>query len=388
VRCDACSQWQQVTMKNLRWEQLDPERYRGWRVCAVCAERGRERRLDVRKGQWVAEQPDRQVRGYHVPRLIVPSADMGRVVAKSLSTKVEVRESHHHRDLAEPFETPEDRLSRAAIESCKREGVELVESYVGHNPVTMGVDQASARAINVRISEHLDENEKRVLALLLVEDDDPEDPDAKSAIRKLALLVDRFKVRMVGIDHAPDGRLARALVRAFPGRVIMVALSDTAKAPMTPVPELGKAEQLVTVNRTMFIDATLDLFRWQRNLLPRRALLPDGYEDALRAVVRRRVQRKQDGRWVHRYASSGADDWLFAELFDVVATEVFRLRVLEGHVGNLINAEQTVEPDTPTANFNDWDGKPWDEEYRPGGEAADVWEEADVYRPFGEDPLA
>jgi hypothetical protein len=385
VRCEACSQWQRVTMKNMRWEQLDPEHYDAWRVCIFCAERGRERRLDVRRGQWVAEQPDRRVRGYHVPRLIVPNADMGRIVAKSLSVRVEVRESHHHRDLAEPFETPEDRLARAAIESCKRVELALADSYVGFNPVTMGVDQASARAINVRISEHLDEHEKRALALLTVEDDEPGDPDAKSAIRKLAGLIDHYKVRMVGIDHAPDGRLARALVRAFPGRVMMVALSDALKAPMTPVPELHKAEQLVTVNRTMFIDATLDLFRWQRNLLPGRALLPDGYEDGLRAVVRRRVQ-KPDGRWVHRYESTGADDWLFAELFDVVATEVFRLRVLEGHVDNFTTAEQTLEPDTPTANFNDWEGKPWGEEYRPGGETANPYEEEDDYRPFGEDP--
>lgn len=385
VRCDSCSQWQRITMENVRWEQLDPKTYRGWRVCAVCAKRGNERELDVRKGQWVAEHPDRLMRGYHVPRLIVPNADLGRIVAKSLSTKVEVRESHHHRDLAEPFETPEDRLSRAAIESCKRVDLEFADSYIGFNPVTMGVDQASSRAINVRISEHLDESEKRVLALLEIEDDEPTDPDARSAIRKLADVIDRYKVRMVGIDHAPDGRLARALVRAFPGRVIMVALSDTLKAPMTPLPELHKAEQLVSVNRTMFIDATLDLFRWQRNLLPGRALLPDGYEEGLRAVVRRRVQRT-DGRWVHRYESSGPDDWLFAELFDVVATEVFRLRVLEGHVGNLVNAEQTLEPDTPTANFNDWDGKPWDEEYRAGGEAADPYEDGE-YRPFGEDPL-
>jgi hypothetical protein len=387
VRCEACNTWQRVTMANLRWEQPDPSEYRAWRVCVECARRGRERELDVRLGEWVAEFPERRVRGYHVPRLIVPSADLGRIVGKSLSTRVEVRESHHHRDLAEPFETPEDRLSLAAIEACKRVGIELPEFYAGLMPVTMGVDQASARAITVRISEHLNESEKRALALLEVEDDEPDDPDAKSAIRKLALLIDRFKVRMVGIDHAPDGRLARALVRAFPGRVIMVALSDALKRPMTDVPELGKAEQIVSVNRTIFLDATLDLFRWQRNLLPGRALLPEGYEEALRAVVRRRVQRP-DGRWVHRYESTGRDDWVFAELFDVVATEVFQLRVMEGHVSNLVTSETAVEPETPTVDFNDWDGKPWEGEYRPGGESADpsegeldVWGDDYEYRP-------
>lgn len=383
VRCDSCSTWTQITMDNLRWEQLDPKTYSAWRVCTVCAKRGNDRRLDVRKGQWVAEHPERMMRGYHVPRLIVPNADLGRIVAKSLSTKVEVRESHHHRDLAEPFETPEDRLSLAAIESCKRHDLHLVHSYMGGNPVTMGIDQASSRAINVRISEHVNEHEKRALCLAEVEDDQPDDPDARSAIRKLADLIDRFNVQMVAIDHAPDGRLARALVRAFPGRVIMVALSDALKAPMTTVPRMEDPEQLISVNRTVFIDATLDLFRWQRNLLPE--LPPDGYPEQLRNAVRRRVVRP-DGRTVHRYEKAGPDDWLFAELFDVVATEVFRLRVLEGHVSNFTNAETELQPDTPTANFNDWEGKPWDDEYRPGGETANPYESEDDYRPFGEEP--
>ena len=34
---------------------------------------------------------------------------MGKIVDTSRSSTVEVREAHHHRDLAEPFETPDDR---------------------------------------------------------------------------------------------------------------------------------------------------------------------------------------------------------------------------------------------------------------------------------------
>jgi hypothetical protein len=88
-----------------------------------------DRELDVRRGQWVPEHPDRDVRGYHVPRLIVPNADMGRIARASQSEKVEELENHFHRNLAEPYEHEENRLSRAAIESCRREGIELAESY-------------------------------------------------------------------------------------------------------------------------------------------------------------------------------------------------------------------------------------------------------------------
>lgn len=399
VRCEACNTRQQITMENFRWTELAAPsaralgRYEAWRVCRHCAKNGRERRIDVRDGQWVAEQPDRELRGYHVPRLIVPYADLGRIVAKSLSSDPVIQENHYHRDRGMPFEQAENRLSRAAIESCKREGVEQVESYIGYQPVTMGIDQASARAINVRISEHLGPREKRVLALLTVDDDDPDDPEARSAIRKLGMLMDVFDVNMAGIDHLPDGRLARALIRAYPGRVIMAALSANLKRPMTEVPRIEDPEQIVTVNRTVFIDATLDLFRWQRNLLPRRpqpvhdtplgrTYDPEEYETHLRALVRERVQ-KPDGTWVFRYDNKGDADWAFAELFDVIATEVMHLRMVVGSVEDGLLREQEVEPDVPTANFNDWDGRPWDEEYRPGGESPEPWGGEDEYRPFG-----
>lgn len=378
VKCDACNDWQRVTMANLRWEEEAPGRFRAWRVCVKC-----DRPLDVTQGEWVAEHPGRVVRGYHVPRLIVPNANLGEIVKASRSSDAIVLENHHHRNLALPYEQAENRLSRAAIESCRREGIELAESYVGFNPVTMGIDQASTRGLHVRISEHLNEREKRVLFLGVVDDDEPDDDERRSAIRKLGLLMDAFNVKMAGIDHQPDGRMARSLAAAYPGRVMLVALSDNLKAPMTPIPKIEAAEQLVTVNRTIFITATFDLFRWQRNLLPRRAPLPDDYEDHLRALVRQRVQTKEL-RWKHRYENSGPFDWAMAELFDVVATEVWRIRLTEQQVLSELNIGQEVHGEDPTPNFNDWEGKPWEEPYRPGGALdEDPWDTDDgmEYRP-------
>jgi hypothetical protein len=298
VKCEACNHWQRIRMENLRWERLDPKHYRAWRVCVKC-----DRELDVRRGQWVPEHPDREVRGYHVPRLIVPNADMGRIARASQT-------------------------------------------------------------------------------LRMVDDDKTSDPEARSAIRKLGLLMDTFNVKMCAIDHLPDGRMARALASAYPGRVMLVALSDVLKQPMSEVPKPQAAEQLVSVNRTVFLDATFDLFRWQRNLLPRRAPLPEDYEEQMRAPVRRRVQRK-DGRWTHRYESTGGDHWAMAELFDVVATEVWRLRLMSGMLSEHMR-EQEVQPPEPTPDFSEWEGKPWEADYRPGGESALDDYGDDEYRPFGE----
>ena len=65
VKCEACGEWQAVTWA----ENVDLER--GIRVCRVC-----RKPLDVAIGEWVASYPDRQVRGYHVTKLILPSPDI------------------------------------------------------------------------------------------------------------------------------------------------------------------------------------------------------------------------------------------------------------------------------------------------------------------------
>lgn len=374
VKCGACNEWQRITMANVRHEEETPGRYRARRVCVKC-----DRDLDVRQGQWVPEHPDRAVRGYHVPRLIVPGANLGRIVKVSLSSDPTVQENHHHRNLAEPYEQAENRLSRAAIEQCKRDGLNFEESYVGFNPVTMGIDQASARGLHVRITEHLNEREKRALSLRIVDDDDRDDPNRKTALRKLAQLMDWFNVKMAAIDHLPDGRMARALAAAFPGRVMLVALSETIKAPIGAVPKMDDAEQLVTVNKTVFVDATFDLFRSQRNLLPRRDALPEDYEEHLRALVRKRVQTS-DQRWKHKYEASGSMpfDWAMAELFDVVATEVWRIRMTEQLVNAELLGEREVQSPDPTPNFSDWEGKPWEDDYHPGGYTEDPYGDGDM----------
>jgi hypothetical protein len=67
-----------------------------------------------------------------------------------------------------------------------------------------------------------------------------------------------------------------------------------------------------------------------------------------------------------------------------VATEVWRLRLMSGMLSEHMR-EQEVQPPEPTPDFSEWEGKPWEQEYRPGGQAADGedWDDGE-YRPFGE----
>lgn len=385
VKCEACGEWQRIKWENVRYETIAPGTYKGWRVCVHCG-RELENLLRSGAGEWVAAHEDREKRGYHIPRLIVPNADMGAIVKGHLADSQDDQQQHYNRDLAEPFETPEQRLSVAAIASCRRAGLNYVESYTGANMVTMGIDQAASRPLNVRISEHLSPTEKRVLALLEVPiqlNEVPEGEDGvvdQSALRRLAQLMQVYRVNMACIDHLPDGIFARAFCAAHPGRAYMVAFNTvpTAKNSIVLPKPNQMVDLLVTVKRSEWIGITLDLFRHQRNLLPQEMPLPKDYEEQLRNVVKQRRTDKH-GREFYVYDDAGDVDWLMCELYDVVATETLKRRLMEGAIMSAAQSTE-VKPENPTPDLSDWDAKPWDTS-DPTGSYGDSWEDTDTYRP-------
>jgi hypothetical protein len=169
--------------------------------------------------------------------------------------------------------------------------------------VTMGVDSASARDLNVRISLHApDLATKRALFIGPVE-----------SFERLAEMMDVYNVRMAAIDHLPDGRLAREFTQRFFGRAFYVRFLPPAS--QDPV-IFDPVERSAAIKRTEAIDTTLGLVRMTRNRLPMD--LPEGYVEQLRNVVRFH-DRDEVGRQTVGYRSLGPIDYLMAEVYDYLA---------------------------------------------------------------------
>lgn len=304
VKCQACNEWQTITFH----ENVDQNT--GERVCRKCM-----KPVDVATGQWIATYPDRDVRGYHVTRLIAPTIKMHDIVKASKKRSPGEVQVFWNKDLGEPYAPAEGRLSREALAAAQGigGGITQVPGYAGTNFVSMGVDVASTRALTVRISEH--PNDQRKIALFIGE---------VESFNDLELLMDRYQIGMVAIDHLPEGRLARSFAERFPGRVYVTAFETTPTPKSPDVLKVNEEMRFCTVRRTEAMDATAELIRSQRNLLP--LDLPHGYVEAMQAPVRV-VSRDEMGRNTVSYKSAGADDYYFAELFDVVATELFYYRV-------------------------------------------------------------
>jgi Phage terminase large subunit (GpA) len=297
VKCARCNEWQDIDF----FENVDTEAVRV--VCREC-----RKPLDVRRGQWVAQFPDREVRGYHVPRLIVPTCDLKGLIDESKGTTPFQKQIFYNRALGLEYATDENRLSSAAIAAAQREDITRVGGYRGDNIVTMGVDVASARALNVRISEHLSERTKKALWIGLVDSFDD-----------LVNLMERYGVNMAVIDHLPEQRLAYAFAERFAGRVYLCGYSQNQR----DILSIEDEQRRIMVRRVEAIDATLEQIRRQHNLLP--ADLPENYSDNLMAAIRF-AEEDELGKMVVGYRKTGPDDYLHAEVYDLIATEAWYIR--------------------------------------------------------------
>lgn len=303
VKC-GCGEWQTPTF----FDNVDLEK--AIIVCSACM-----KPLDVGTGQWVATYPDRDMRGYHITRLIAPTVNIASIIKQSKKRNPIERQVFFNKHLGEEFAPAEGRLSREALAAAQSAGEGYVQQpgYVGASLVTMGVDVASTRALNVRISKHSEDGSKIALFINEVED-----------FNELAKLMGRFQVNMAVIDHLPEGRLARAFAEKFAGRVYLCAYA-TQPTPTTPkVLNIDDEMRFVSVRRVEAMDATAEMIRMQDNKLP--LDLPDGYIEAMQAPVR--VATKDElGRVQVTYKSLGEDDYYHAETYDVVATACWQFRV-------------------------------------------------------------
>lgn len=355
VVCEGCGLSQEITWEeNMRWTNPDREEVmraghddydnvkdveRAWRACSDC-----EAELDVRLGAWEAQRPGAKVIGFHATRLIVPRTDLTQIIVASRSTKPMEVEAFENNDLGRPYSAVESSLDAAAIIAACSLGQYAQEGYSGPNPVTMGVDVAGERDLSVRISEQLPPeheglpNRRRALWIGEVKD-----------FREIGRLMELFGVAMCAIDSRPETRMAKALRAAYPGRIVLVEYDARNESESIKVEsgEVGTpwegVPQRVKVNRTEALDAMMDSIRsrWNIPLLEP----PHNYVAQLRAPKRKTVI-SQTLKVSRVYVSGGTvgDDYAHAEVYDLVATELWRMmsevQAIQGQEGREVPDEE------------------------------------------------
>lgn len=319
VKCGCKAKWQPIDFfKNVTWEEDSSGFIENPRVvCHRC-----KKPLDVLKGEWVVEHPDRDRPGFHVHRLMVPGErNLRTVIEASKAREPHLVKTFWNNDLGLPFTDKTGGLDRAAIAAALsaavdyfRGPIQMVQGYTGPNLVTMGVDVASTRALNFRISEHLEPfnqptHRKRALAI-----------GEANSFNEIAQLMARFNINVAVIDHLPEGRLAYGMAEQFPGRVYVAHYSAQQLEPIV----VDTDKRRVSVQRVPALDATIEVMRQLRNLLPED--IPAQYVEHM-VTPRRIVEKDEYDRVTVRYEAKGPDDYFQSEVYDLLATEVLKVRL-------------------------------------------------------------
>lgn len=322
VACPSCGEEQPLDWwKNVRWrnpgiegvQRAGKDEYHkardveaAWRACRSC-----EANLEdaIRGGRWIATNPGASLRGYHVARLVVPRCDLIQMVKASRQTSPSQVIAFFNNDLGLAYAPTETSLDEEAINAACSHGGEATQTpRVGPGIYrTAGIDVASERDLNVRVSE-IREDGRYALWIGTV-----------GSFGEVLDLMVRMRVTFFCVDANPERRLARGLCAQLPGRGCLVEYGG----PEEQAFRYKENENIARVNRTEAIDAMMDGIRLLRNLPLRQP--PPGYVEHLMAPRRRAVINKRE-KVVRTYVSQGPDDYAHAEVYDLVAVEMLRMR--------------------------------------------------------------
>lgn len=340
VECPGCGERQGLDwFKNVRWKTraggdtvMQPGHDQAgdlddvlvaWRVCAHC-----EHSLEppegkdfgpIHDGLWVPQAPaDGRIPGFWLQRLIVPRTDLEQMVRNSRKTKPAEVETFWNADLGLAFAPQDAFLTDAHLDrACSAEDSleECLDEYRGYLPVIAGLDAASERHLNIRVSEVMPDGRRRAIWI-----------GAPENFEQAAELMHRLQIAALVVDAQPERRLARALAAEFPGRVFLCRYDEKPEADAI---RYDPEKNLVTVNRTEAIDAMMDAYREGLTLAIRRE--PATWREQMKSL-KRQLQEDSKGRPVKRYVptSSLGDDYAHAETFEVVASEMMALLEMAG----------------------------------------------------------
>jgi hypothetical protein len=317
VRCEACNHWNRLVGFEAFEQNVDQERVA--LVCSRC-----RKLIDVRYGEWVPEHPDREIRGYHAPKMLVPGRRvLERIIKNSQKTRPDQVEDFHRRDLGQAWAPSSGRLSLEAVKACVRPDLRLEEQLITYNLTTMGVDMASARDLNVTIEEEVDRQTstgRKVFVGTISTSSPPE------AFKRLCELMELYAVNMCGIDNEPDGMFSKSFAARYPGRVYrMDFFTPQAGGRTEPhVWNVDDQEQFCSMWRTKVYDATFERYRLQRVLLPPLEQLPEDFPKHLGNLYRRRTE-PDDGTKQPRieYVRTGPEDYAQCEAYNLAAIELY-----------------------------------------------------------------
>ena len=263
-------------------------------ACRKCGEP-----LDPQRGEWVADFPDRKTHGYLISQLFSPKVDPGEILREYRTTKF--AERFYNLKIGIAWADNANRLTAAEVLThCGEHG--LLEK--SERPCTMGVD--TGKDLHVVISRYTDRrNGKREVIFVGTRQD----------YRELDVLMERFNVSRCVIDALPEMHATREFANRHSGRVYLNHFVESQRGSYA----WDYKEHIVRENRTEALDASRQVVRDGKLVLPRAGKLMQEFAEHLAADIKRLTEDEDTGAKAFRYVKTGTNHYNFAFTYDCIA---------------------------------------------------------------------
>lgn len=306
VRCEHCGEKQPLTIQQVvyEWDELGrPVKWSEHVRCTKCSKALNR----LARGEWVAEWPDRVIRGYHLTKLFSPTAKMVDIVKALMTTDETKRREAYNQDLGLPYTPRGGQITDQILDELRRE---YAHKPVQYEPTVAGVDVNKLLNVVIRGPEHPETGERPQRFAGEV--------DSFEALQRL---FKAYNVQACVVDALPETRKAREFQEKFPAGVVWLAYYVTQKiGTKRGEPAEWDADRgVVNLDRTRTLDVTFSRFYEGINTLPGYARDVAGYYDHLKAPVRV-VEKAANGQPAAVYVESGPDHFAHAENYCTVAS--------------------------------------------------------------------
>jgi hypothetical protein len=303
-RCEACGEWTALdkAFPTKLGEDVrtilprDDGTY--YRACPIC-----EAELDLARGEWVADYPERPIHGYRISQLFSSKVDPGEIYREYRKTYNPER--FFTLKIGIPWADIENKLSaHEVLALCGDQG--LLER--SDRSCTMGVD--TGRELHVVISRRHDprgEGPKREVIWI---------GNAQS-YEELDDLMKRFEVTRCVIDAMPEIHATREFAKRHGGRVWLCYFNENQKGSA----KWDHQQHIVQVNRTEALDAAKRGIRDEEVVLPRRVPLLETFAEHLACDAKKLIEDEETGAKSYRYVRTGTNHYSLAFTYDWMASE-------------------------------------------------------------------
>ncbi len=266
MRCEACGQWTALDKEfptrlgqdvRVIRERDDGTHYR---ACPKCAAE-----LDVAAGEWVADFPGRKIHGYRISQLFSSTVDPGEILEEYRRTRFPDR--FYNLKIGIAWADTSNRLDVGSVLACCGEKGLVAGS---EDRCTMGVD--TGKELHVVISRFLPAG-KGIREVVFM--------GTRHSYGDLDDLMARFNVGTCVVDALPEIHATREFASRHPGRVYLNYFLESQRGAY----RWDTKEHLVQENRTEALDASREVVRGRRVVLPRAGKLMQEFAEHLSSDV-------------------------------------------------------------------------------------------------------